>query len=84
MLKGVLKNRKFHSSDEIKELMTKFGYELTFNEVQSIFHKWMSRLAWVTENGGILLNKYEMASSHVVNLKIGGAGNFLYTPYIHF
>jgi hypothetical protein len=25
---------------------------LTFNEVQSVFHNWMKRLAWVIENGG--------------------------------
>jgi hypothetical protein len=30
----------------------------------------------------ILLNKYKMISSHVVNLKIGAAGNFLSTLYI--
>jgi hypothetical protein len=30
----------------------------------------------------ILLNKYDMVSLHVLNLKIGGgAGNFLYTLY---
>jgi hypothetical protein len=26
--------------------------ELTFNEVQSVFHNWMSRLTWAIENDG--------------------------------
>jgi hypothetical protein len=47
--------------------------ELTFDEVQNVFHKWMSHVARVLENGeSTLLSQYEMVSSHVVNLKIGG------------
>jgi hypothetical protein len=52
MLKGVLKEREFNSSAEIEEVITKVWDELTFNEVQGIFHYWMSPLAWVIENGG--------------------------------
>jgi hypothetical protein len=52
MLKGVLKDREFNSSDEIEEVITKVWDELTFNEVQIVFHNWTSRLAWVIENWG--------------------------------
>jgi hypothetical protein len=46
-----LKDREFNSSDEIEEGITKIWEELTFDEVQNIFSNWMSRLAWVIENG---------------------------------
>jgi hypothetical protein len=38
MLKGVLKDREFNSSDEIKEAITQVLDELAFDEVQSVFH----------------------------------------------
>jgi hypothetical protein len=49
---GVLKHRKFDSSDEIEEAMTKVWDERTFDEVKSVFHNWASGLAWVIENRG--------------------------------
>jgi hypothetical protein len=52
MLKGILKNRDFHSHDEIEEAITMAWNDLTFDEVQSIFHNSMNRLRWVIENGG--------------------------------
>jgi hypothetical protein len=52
MLKEVLKGREFSSSNQIEEVIAKMWDELTFDEVQSVFHNWMSRLAWVLENGG--------------------------------
>jgi hypothetical protein len=45
MLTGVLKNHKFNSTDEIEEDVTKVWDELIFDEVQSVFHNWMSHLA---------------------------------------
>jgi histone-lysine N-methyltransferase SETMAR len=51
MLKRVLKDREFDSSDEIEEEITKIWDGLTFDEAHSVFHNWMSRLAWVIENG---------------------------------
>jgi hypothetical protein len=51
MLNGVLKDREFNSSDGIKEAIMRVWDELTFDEVQSVFHNWMSRRAWVIENG---------------------------------
>jgi hypothetical protein len=48
--------------------------------VQSLFHNWMSRRAWVMKNGeSILLNEYEMVSSHVVSFKIEGGWELFYT-----
>jgi histone-lysine N-methyltransferase SETMAR len=50
LLKGVLKYHQFNSSNEIEEAITKVLDGLTFDEVQSVFHNWMSRLACVTKN----------------------------------
>jgi hypothetical protein len=50
-----LKDREFNSSDEIEEVITKARDELTFDEMQSTFHNWMSRLACVIENEDRLL-----------------------------
>jgi hypothetical protein len=52
MLKGILKDREFHSYDEIEDVITMAWNDLTFDEVQSVFHNWMNRLRWVIENGG--------------------------------
>jgi hypothetical protein len=52
MLKGILKDREFISSDEIEDVMTKVENDLTFDDVQSIFRNWMPRLAEVIENNG--------------------------------
>jgi hypothetical protein len=52
MLKGILKDRELHSHDEIEEVITMAWNNLTFNEVQSVFHNWMNRLKWVIENRG--------------------------------
>jgi hypothetical protein len=51
MLKGILKDREFHSHDEIEEAITMAWNDLTFHEVQSVFHNWMNQLRWVIENG---------------------------------
>jgi hypothetical protein len=51
MSKGVSKDRELSWSDEIEEAITKAWTEFTFDEVQSVFHNWTSRFAWVIENG---------------------------------
>jgi hypothetical protein len=51
MLKEVLKDRELNSSDEIDEAMVKVWDGLTFHEVQTVFHNWMNRLTWLSENG---------------------------------
>jgi hypothetical protein len=38
MLKGILKDREFHSHDEIEEAIIMTWSDLTFDEVQSVFH----------------------------------------------
>jgi hypothetical protein len=52
MLKGVLRDGELNSSDEIEKATPKVCNELTLDEVQSVFHNWMSRLAWVIGNRG--------------------------------
>jgi hypothetical protein len=46
-LKGIIKDREFHSHEEIEEA-TRVGW----NDVQSIFYDWMRRLASVIEHDG--------------------------------
>jgi hypothetical protein len=52
MLKGILKDRQFHSRDEIEEAITMAWNYLTFDGVQSVFLNWMNRRRWVIANGG--------------------------------
>jgi hypothetical protein len=51
-LKGILKDREFHSHGETEEAITVAWNDLTFEDVQSIFYDWMHRLAWVIEHEG--------------------------------
>jgi hypothetical protein len=52
MLKRILTDREFNSSDEIKEAEASAWNNLTFDDMQSVSHNWMSRLAEVINNGG--------------------------------
>jgi hypothetical protein len=52
MLKGILKDHEFNSSDEIEEAITTVWDILTVDNVHSVLQNWMSRLAWAIENGG--------------------------------
>jgi hypothetical protein len=80
VLKGFLKDREFNSSDEIEEVIPKVWAEPTFDEVQRVFHNWMSRLEWVIENAGeYIIKKMRhcfLACSESQNRS--RAGNFLY------
>jgi hypothetical protein len=52
LLKGMIKDREFHSHEGIKEAIPVGWDDLTFDDVQSIFRDWMGRLAWVIEHEG--------------------------------
>jgi hypothetical protein len=52
MLKGILKDREFHSHDEIEEAIPMAWNDLTFDEVQSVLRNWMKRFRWLIENWG--------------------------------
>jgi hypothetical protein len=52
MLKGIRKDQEFVSSEEIEVAIADLWNGLTFDDVQSVFRNWMSRLTWVIENGG--------------------------------
>jgi hypothetical protein len=47
-----MKDREFHSHNEIEEAITVVWNDLTFEDFQSIFYNWMRRLALVIENEG--------------------------------
>jgi hypothetical protein len=51
-VEGSFERPEFSSSNKIEEAIAKIWDEFTFDEVQSVFHNWMSRLAWVIGNGG--------------------------------
>jgi uncharacterized protein YukE len=51
MLKEILKDREFVSSEEIEAIADVWN-GLTFDDVQGVFRNWMSRLTEVIENGG--------------------------------
>jgi hypothetical protein len=48
----MMKDREFHSHDEIEEAITVAWNDLTFEDVQRVFYNWMRRLALVIENEG--------------------------------
>jgi hypothetical protein len=52
LLKGIMKDREFHSHEETQEAITVAWNDLTVEDVQSIFYDWMRCLAWVIEHEG--------------------------------
>jgi hypothetical protein len=58
MLKGILKDREFHSHDEIEESIMMAWNDLTFDEIQSVSHNWRTELDGSLRTGkSTLLNK---------------------------
>jgi hypothetical protein len=51
-LKGIAKDRAFHSHDESEEVISAAWNNLTFEDIQRIFYDWMRRLAGVIEHEG--------------------------------
>jgi hypothetical protein len=49
ILKEIPKDREFTSSNESDDGMTMAWNDLTFDDAQSVFRNWTSRLAWVFE-----------------------------------
>jgi hypothetical protein len=47
-----MKDREFHSHEEIEEAIMVAWNALTFDDVQSIFYDWMRRLASAIEHEG--------------------------------
>jgi hypothetical protein len=45
-----MKDREFHSHEEIEEAITVAWDDLTFEDVQRIFYDWMRGLVWVIEH----------------------------------
>jgi hypothetical protein len=44
LLKGIMKDREFHSHEELEEAIMVVWADLTFEDVQSIFYDWIRRL----------------------------------------
>jgi hypothetical protein len=47
-----MKDREFHSHEDIEEVITVAWNDLTVEDVQSIFYDWMRRLTWAIEHEG--------------------------------
>jgi hypothetical protein len=73
MLKGVSKNREFNSSVKLKRRLRRSGMSSLSMKCRAFSTAGSAVLHGSLKMGeSILLNKYEMVSLHVVNLKIGG------------
>jgi hypothetical protein len=51
-LKGIFKDREFSSNEQVEDAITQVWNDLSFEDVQSVFQNWMSRLACVIDTGG--------------------------------
>jgi hypothetical protein len=47
-----MKERVFQSEEQILAAITESWNELTFEDIQKVFHNWMELLIWVIANGG--------------------------------
>jgi hypothetical protein len=52
VLKQILRDREFSSSDESEDAIAQVWNNLTFDDIQSVFWDWIRRFAWVAENDG--------------------------------
>jgi hypothetical protein len=52
MAKEKMKDQEFRTVQDILRLVTETWNDLTFEDVQSVFHEWQIRPNWVMENGG--------------------------------
>jgi hypothetical protein len=52
ILKQKMKERVFQSEEQILAATTESWNELTFEDIQRVFHNWMERLTWVIANTG--------------------------------
>jgi hypothetical protein len=52
MAKGEMRDREFHTVQDIRSQLTEIWTRLTFEDVQSVVLAWKIRLNWVIENGG--------------------------------
>jgi hypothetical protein len=52
ILKQKMKVRVFQNEEQILPAITDSWNELTFEDIQRVFHNWMERLIWVIANSG--------------------------------
>jgi hypothetical protein len=79
VLEGILKNHRFHSSDEIEGAVPKVLDDLTFEDVQRVFHNWMNCSAWAIMNDGEYTLEYIKIFS-LCFVTIGGGAGTLPAP----
>jgi transposase len=52
ILKQKMKEQVFQSEEQILAAITESWNELTFGDIQRVFHNWMECLIWVIANSG--------------------------------
>jgi hypothetical protein len=52
MPKGKMKDREFHTVQDLRRRLTEIWNDLTFEDIQSMFLEREIRLNWIIENGG--------------------------------
>jgi hypothetical protein len=65
MLRQILKDQDFDSSDGIEEAIISIRDDLSFDGVRSVFQNWMSRLACVLENGVVCSRPKKKLNAYV-------------------
>jgi hypothetical protein len=78
-----MRGRVFQSEEQIWVAITESWNELTFEDIQRVFHNWMERVIWVIANSG------EYYQSQMVGITINFTGSrnspglrTFFTPYI--
>jgi hypothetical protein len=64
ILKQKMKERVFQSEKQMLAAITESWNELTFEDIQRVFHNWMERVIWVIANSG------EYSQSEMVGLPL--------------
>jgi hypothetical protein len=78
-----MKERVFQSEEQILAAITESWNELTFEDIQRVFHNWMERLTWVIANSGEYYYQSQMIG---ITINFTGSRNSpgrsgLFTPY---
>jgi hypothetical protein len=78
-----MKERVFQNEEQILAAITESWNELTFEDIQRVFHNWMERPIWVIANTG----EYDQSEMVGITFNFTGSRNNpgaqdFFTPYI--
>jgi hypothetical protein len=61
-----MRDRQFHTVQDILGCLTEIWNGLTFEDVQSVFLEWQICLNWVTENDGEYYSEYNKKNGNLL------------------